>query len=64
MDKLTEWLKAERGRISNLAAAIGVTPSAISQWTEVPVNRVLAVEQATGIKREQLCPKLFREAVQ
>ncbi|MBN9529704.1 MAG: helix-turn-helix domain-containing protein [Alphaproteobacteria bacterium] len=46
-----------------LARAIGVTPSAISQWDRVPAQRVLQVERATGGKvgRRQLRPDLYAD---
>ncbi len=62
MDILRQHLKSERGRFKHLAEAIGVFPSAISQWTKVPAERVLAVEEATGISRHDLRPDLFGEA--
>jgi DNA-binding transcriptional regulator YdaS (Cro superfamily) len=36
-----------------------VTHSAISQWKECPVNRVVAVERATGVPRHKLRPDVF-----
>lgn len=50
-----------------LAKAIGVSPQAVAQWAEVPINRVAAVEAATGIPRHELRPDFyplpFRRAV-
>lgn len=63
MDKLTKWFKAERGRISRLAVELGVTPSAISQWTEVPAERMGDVSRITGIPLSELRPDIFRRAV-
>lgn len=59
MEKFTAYLKAERGRLSKLAAALKINPSAISQWTEIPLNRVVAVEKFTGIPRSDLRPDFF-----
>ena len=59
MDTLTTWLKAERGRQKALAAALGINQAAISQWTRVPADRLIAVERATGISRDRLRPDLF-----
>lgn len=42
------------------ARALGLTPSAVSQWKRVPVKHLLAVEAATGIPRELLRPDLYR----
>ncbi len=59
---LNRYLKSERGRFKHLAEAIGVFPSAISQWTKVPAERVLAVEEFTGLSRHDLRPDLFGPA--
>lgn len=59
MDKLREYLDSERGRLKGLAEALGIFPSAISQWTEVPIKRVPEVERATGIPRHELRPDFF-----
>ena len=59
MDTLRTHLKAERGNLSKLAAAIGVTPGAIAQWDKVPADRVVEIERVTGIPRQKLRPDLF-----
>lgn len=50
------------GSVSALARAIGVSPQAVSQWTIVPVERLIAVEKATGIPRQELRPDLYEAA--
>lgn len=47
------------GSSISLARLIGVTPQAISQWTRVPAERVLQVENATGVPREALRPDIY-----
>lgn len=42
-----------------LAAAIGVTPQALSQWDKVPPLRVLDVERVSGVHRSRLRPDLY-----
>lgn len=59
MQKLLEYLNTERGRRISLAAELNIAPSAISQWREVPLSRVLAIEKATGIPRAELRPDVF-----
>lgn len=59
MDKLNEYLKAERGRLSNLARALGITPAAINQWEIVPADKLVGIETETGIPRQQLRPDLY-----
>lgn len=36
-----------------------ITPQAISQWKQVPHDRVLDVERATGVSRHRLRPDLY-----
>ena len=59
MDKLSTWIKAERGRLSKLAAHLTITPGAITQWTNVPTDKLVAIETFTGIPRQELRPDLF-----
>jgi len=47
------------GSFAALARALGVTKGAVHQWTRVPAERVLAVEAATGVPRQQLRPDLY-----
>jgi DNA-binding transcriptional regulator YdaS (Cro superfamily) len=49
-------LRAERGALSRIAEALGLTPQAVHQWSIVPLDRVIEVERATGISRRQLRP--------
>lgn len=50
---------AAAGGFAGLAAKIGVSKQAVSQWDEVPPLRVLAVERASGISRQELRPDLY-----
>jgi len=59
MEQLTTWIEAERGRLSWLAKALSITPSAIRQWGVVPVDKLVAIETHTGIPRQTLRPDLF-----
>lgn len=52
----------EAAKPSVLAARLGLTPQAISLWKRVPAERVLDVEQATGISRHVLRPDVFGPA--
>lgn len=62
MNTLLQWFESERGRRSKLAAEIGITHGAISQWDRVPSERVLDVERITGISRHELRPDIFGPA--
>jgi DNA-binding transcriptional regulator YdaS (Cro superfamily) len=59
MDRLTEWMKAERGRLSKLAAFLDVTPGAIAQWERVPAERMGLISGFTGIPMKELRPDIF-----
>lgn len=62
MDKLLAYLDEERGRRGALANALRISPSSISMWTRVPIERVVDVEQITGISRHELRPDIFGPA--
>jgi len=59
MEHLTTWLNEKRGRRGELAAALKITSGALSQWTQVPADRAIAVEVKTGISRHLLRPDVF-----
>ncbi|NEV75515.1 helix-turn-helix domain-containing protein [Rhodopseudomonas sp. BR0C11] len=42
-----------------VAAARPPTPQAISQWKQIPAERVLAVEEVTKISRNLLRPDIY-----
>lgn len=49
------------GTGERLAAELGITPQAISQWDKIPLNRVFEVERITGIPHHELRPDFFGE---
>jgi DNA-binding transcriptional regulator YdaS (Cro superfamily) len=49
------------GSASELARRLGISPAAVLQWDKVPANRVLVVEQVTGISRHMQRPDIFGE---
>jgi hypothetical protein len=59
MEKLTTWIKAERGRLARLASVCSITHSAIIQWKQVPSEHVLKVSEMTGIEPAILRPDLY-----
>jgi DNA-binding transcriptional regulator YdaS (Cro superfamily) len=56
-----ELAKEQVGGPAKLARALGgvITSQAISQWERVPAERVLEVERATGVPRDQLRPDIY-----
>lgn len=61
---LKTYLSQERGRASKLAEALGVTPTAVSEWASekksVPAERCIAIERATDgrVRCEDLRPEV------
>jgi TorA maturation chaperone TorD len=52
------------GGVTELARRIGISQPSVSNWTRVPAERVLTVEQVTGVARAVLRPDLYGEANQ
>jgi DNA-binding transcriptional regulator YdaS (Cro superfamily) len=53
------------GSQSALARAVNVTPQAVHQWVEygrVSHKKVIDVERATGVPRQELRPDLYPDA--
>ncbi len=47
------------GSVSELARRIGISQPSVSNWDRIPADRVLSVENATGVSRTMLRPDLF-----
>ena len=63
MQDPTIKLAAEKvGGGAKLARKLGLTRQAIYQWDRIPPERVLQVEEITGVPRHQLRPDLYPEA--
>lgn len=56
---IEQWFRAKRGRVKRLSRELGITPSAISQWDQVPINHVLRVAKITRISRSKLRPDIY-----
>jgi TorA maturation chaperone TorD len=57
---LQEAIRAVGG-VTELARRIGISQPSVSNWTRVPAERVLQVENASGIARTILRPDLYTE---
>jgi DNA-binding transcriptional regulator YdaS (Cro superfamily) len=57
---ITSWLEAEKGRSAALAAHLGRTPAAISQWKQngVPLDLMKEIRDFTGglVTLEEMVP--------
>src|SRR5436305_482619 len=47
------------GGVGALARKIGISQPSVSNWSHVPAERVVPVEEATGISRQILRPDLY-----
>jgi DNA-binding transcriptional regulator YdaS (Cro superfamily) len=47
------------GGTKTLAIRLGITPQAVSGWFRIPAERVIQVEDATGVPRSELRPDLY-----
>jgi len=54
-------LRAERGLQAKVAHGLGLTRAAVVKWRNIPADRLIEIEQITGIPREALRPDLFRK---
>jgi len=57
---LQEAIRAVGG-VTELARRIGISQPSVSNWTKVPAERVLQVENASGVARTILRPDLYAE---
>jgi len=55
---LSEAIRAAGG-VSELARQLGISQPSVSNWLRVPAERVVSVENATGIHRAVLRPDLY-----
>lgn len=54
-----DLIRAQRGLLARVAYGLGLTRAAVAKWSEVPAERVVAVERLTGISRRKLRPDLY-----
>ena len=58
---LEEAIRAVGG-VGALARALGIAQPSVSNWRRIPAERVLAVENLTGVRRSVLRPDLYPDA--
>ena len=51
---------SKAGGMRPLGRALGIAYQTIQRWKRIPAERVIAIEQVTGIPRERLRPDLYR----
>src|ERR1044072_8251702 len=57
---LSEAIQAAGG-VSEIARRVGISQPSVSNWEKVPAERVLLVEETTGVSRKVLRPDLYRD---
>lgn len=58
---LRSLLREKNLFLSDLARLVDVDPATVTRWAQgrIPAERVIDVERATGVPREQLRPDLY-----
>jgi DNA-binding transcriptional regulator YdaS (Cro superfamily) len=59
-DATIAFVVKKAGGMRALGRALGISHQAILSWTHIPAERVVAIEEATGIPREKLRPDLYK----
>lgn len=59
MAAILERAIKKAGGMSAFARALKLSRAAIYRWDKIPAERVVAIERATGIPREELRPDLY-----
>jgi DNA-binding transcriptional regulator YdaS (Cro superfamily) len=62
-DPILERAFSTRLAVTQIAEALGISRSAVSQWRRVPERHLAAVARITKIPKYQLRPDLCRERV-
>lgn len=55
---------ADRKLIRSIAEGLKLTTQAVYAWPRVPAEKVVRVEEITGIPREELRPDLYERAAE
>jgi len=60
--KIIEKVLEASGGTAKLAKYLKISSQAVSQWSQIPVDRVLQVEELTAISRHELRPDIYGSA--
>ena len=63
MDKITKQAVAKAGGVNAVAAALGITKQAVSQWKKIPAAKVRQMTELTGIPAQKLRPDIFGDPI-
>ena len=59
LSKGVEAAKAAAGGGANLARLLGIRRQTVYQWDRVPAERVITIEQGTGLPRSIMRPDIY-----
>ena len=51
---------ADRRLVRPIATALNLTTQAVYAWNRVPADKIVLIEEITGIPREELRPDIYR----
>jgi DNA-binding transcriptional regulator YdaS (Cro superfamily) len=57
--KFKAELRKERGLASKIAKELGVTPSAVWQWEQVPPRHVVKIGEFLRVARHRIRPDIY-----
>jgi DNA-binding transcriptional regulator YdaS (Cro superfamily) len=58
-DRTMAHIRAHEGLSATIAKKLGIRPQAVSQWTEVPWNRVFVVAEVIGWPPHKIRPDIY-----
>jgi DNA-binding transcriptional regulator YdaS (Cro superfamily) len=59
MIEIVETAASKVGGLVALARKLGISHQSFYSWRRIPAERVIEIEKATGIPRQQLRPDLY-----
>ncbi len=58
---IVEEVILKAGGVNKIAEALGIAAPSVSGWRRIPAERVLRLEEITGISRHAMRPDIFGE---
>lgn len=56
-----DLLRSQRGLMSKVATACGITRAAVAMWKRIPADYVPKISEVSGIPRHELRPDLWEK---
>jgi transcriptional regulator with XRE-family HTH domain len=61
LDSVMKKIRTTRGLSSRIAKACGIERTAVYQWAQVPLKRIMEVADVLNVPPEQVRPDFFRQ---